>query len=193
MVDIGAGASFNTVTGDAETSKRTTSFNLNLNCNLDIFSTLVAEIQFGQLAGGDSLTTYTGRQFTNQFNAFCFRGQMQLGKLSKRLPNAIQRIYLSSGIGVINNKVQENRTSILVPFFTTAGKDKSSNFFVPLKLGYEFPLKNAYHEPILKIDIAYQLNFVLGDDIDGFAAGKYQDTFSQFSLGLKAGIFGRQW
>lgn len=193
-VDIGVGANLNTAAGDVETFKRTTGFHFNVNVNLDYFTTVIAEIQMGQLAGGDSINNYSGRQFTNQFNSFCFRGQMQLGRVFENFPDAVQRIYLSSGIGGISNNITKvSRSSILIPGYGTTGKDKSINFFVPARIGYEFPIKNAYKETMFKIDLGFQYNFVLGDEIDGYTVGKFKDTYSQLSVGFKKGVFGRRW
>ncbi|MBC7913038.1 MAG: hypothetical protein H7Y07_02850 [Pyrinomonadaceae bacterium] len=192
-IDAGVGANLNTVMGDAETLKRTTGAHINFNYNLDMFTALIAEIQFGTLAGGDTYTTTTGREFSNNFKSFCVRGQMQVGKIFYRLPHAIQKAYLSSGIGGINNNITSiNRMSFKLPGYSTAGRPKSTNFFVPLRLGYEYRIKNAYKEPILKIDLGYQHNFVLGDDIDGFTANK-KDIYSQLSLGFKIPLFGQRW
>lgn len=194
IFDIGMGANMNSASSDAETLKKTVGLHVNFNYNLDQFTSFVAEIQLGQLAGGDSATTFTGRQFTNQFNSVSIRGQIQLGKIFYRLPKEAQRIYISSGIGGINNNITNiNRDSQKILGYTTIGKEQSINLFVPARFGYEFPIKNAYRETILKIDLAYQHNFVLGDDIDGFAVGEFKDAFSQFSIGFKTGLLGRRW
>lgn len=194
IFDIGMGANMNSTSGDAETLKRTVGLHLNFNYNIDPYTNFLAEVQFGQLAGGDSAATFSGRQFTNQFNSVSVRGQMQLGKLFYRLPKEAQRVYISSGIGgIANNITNINRESQKIPGYSTIGKEQSINLFIPARLGYEFPVKNAYRETILKIDLAYQHNFVLGDDIDGFAAGKFKDAFSQFSIGFKTGLLGRRW
>lgn len=194
IFDIGLGANVNSAISDAETLKKTVGLHINFNYNLDQHTNFIAEVQLGQLAGGDSAATFTGRQFTNQFNSLIIRGQMQLGKIFYRLPKEAQRVYLSSGIGGINNKITSiNRDSQKIMGYSTMGKEQSINLFIPARIGYEFPLKNAYRETILKLDLAYQHNFILGDDIDGFSAGRFKDAISQFSIGFKTGLLGRRW
>src|ERR1700750_1412648 len=75
--DFGLGAGINTVYGDAETFTKTPSFHVNLTYNISPYVNYVFEVQVGQLKGGDSLKTLSGRQFVNQFTAVMMRAQVQ--------------------------------------------------------------------------------------------------------------------
>jgi hypothetical protein len=193
--DFGVAASINTVYGDAETIKQTPALHLNFNYNQTAFINHIVELQIGKLAGGDSVNTLSGRQFNNHFTAVVFRSQLQAGEFidysQSALANAFKNLYISTGIGAIfNNLVDVNRYSIKVPGFYTAGVNQSTNLFLPLRIGYEFKVFNQYDEPTLKIDFAYQYNYVFGDDIDGYRVGNQGDKFLQWSLGFKFAIGG---
>ena len=197
-VDIGAGLSVNTTTGDAETFRRTQSFQLNVNYNFTPYLNAIAEVQSGSLAGGDSLKTLSGRQFLNRFSALAFRGQAQLGQLlgnrSQKWAVLARDLYLGAGAGlIVNNITQINRTSNHFPDMANPGVNKSINLFVPVRIGYEFKIRDAYKDNKMKVDVAYTHNFVLGDDVDGYTTGRYKDAISQFSIGFKACLFGTKW
>lgn len=193
--DFGVSGGLNKVMGDAETQVQTKSIHVNFTYNVSPFLNYVLEGQTGDLKGGDAATTQSGREFTNNFKAVVFRAQLQAGELIDyshgRIANAFKNLYISTGVGyVINNMTYINRESILLPGVTTDGLDNSSHVFIPARIGYEFKIFNQYNQPSFKIDIAYQQNFVMGDNLDGFAVGTKNDMFSQITLGFKFALGG---
>ncbi|MEO8887260.1 MAG: hypothetical protein ABI367_14435 [Mucilaginibacter sp.] len=193
--DLGFAGGLNTVYGDAETKTTTKSLHVNFNYNVSPFINYVFEGQTGDLRGGDAATTPSGRQFTNNFTAFVFRGQVQAGEIMdyshSRIANALKNFYLSTGIGyVISHMTYINRNSILIPGYSTDGLDNSNQLFIPARIGYEFKVFNKYNQPSFKVDLGYQYNFVLGDNLDGFTAGTAKDAFSQITLGFKFALGG---
>jgi len=196
-IDVGAGFNRNVAYTDAETTKSTYALNLSIGYNVTPFVNLIAEYQKGKFAGGDSLNTQSGRQFTNSFNAVAFRFQLQAGEFFNYQKNAVydalKNIYVGAGVGIMGNNITDiNRKSILITDYdyVTPGEDKSQELFIPVRIGYEFKLYNQYSEPRIKFDIGYQHNFMLGDNLDGFNAGVANDTFSQIFIGVKFGIGG---
>lgn len=192
-VDIGFGFGYNKAYTDAETIKSTASAHLNIGYNFSPFTNFVVEYQNGKLSGGDALTTRSGRQFTNSFNSVAFRIQLQAGEFydysKSPFLNAFKNFYVASGVGVVFNNITEiNRESIQVTGYRTDGKDKSEELYIPVRIGYEIKLYNQYDEPSVKIDIGYQHQFIMGDNLDGFQAGAQNDSFSQIFLGIKFGI-----
>ncbi len=188
--DIGFGASINKVYGDAETQTNTPSIHFNLGYNVSPYINYIFEVQAGQLKGGDSVHTLSGRQFTNAFTAVMFRAQVQAGEVidysDSRLANAFKNFYLSTGIGfVVNHITSINRYSIQVPGVYTPGDNNSNEILIPARIGYEFKIFNNYGQPSVKIDLGYQYNFIMGDGLDGFTAGSAKDGYSQFTLGVK--------
>lgn len=191
--EVGTAIGLDKVYGDAETVTTTQSIHFNFTYNPTPFTNFVFEAQLGKLRGGDSVQTKSGRYFNNDFSAFIFRGQLQLGEIMdySRSPfkNALKNLYVSAGIGLVRNHItQVSRTSEKVPGYFTDGEDKSREPFLPLRIGYEFKLFNRYSQPSAKIDLAYGYNYVFGDNLDGFTAGTKKDAYSQITLGVKFAI-----
>jgi len=193
--DFGFSGAANNAYTDAETVPTTYAAHLNFTYNQTPFVNYIAEAQFGQLKGGDVVNTLSGRYFKNNYKALTFRAQLQAGELydfsRNQFYNGLKNIYVSAGVGVVYNNMQEiNRTSLYIEDFTAEGRDNSSEVFIPLKLGYELKLFNAYNEPNVKIDFGYQLNVDLGDQLDGIRAGSAKDVYSQFVIGFKFAVGG---
>ncbi|MDO3644285.1 MAG: hypothetical protein ACTHMI_08180 [Mucilaginibacter sp.] len=191
--DIGTAVGFDKVYGDAETVTTTQSIHFNFTYNATPFVNFVFETQLGKLRGGDSVLTKSGRYFNNDFAAFIFRGQLQLGEIMdysrSPLQNALKNLYVSAGLGFVRNHItQVSRNSQQIADFYTGGDDKSKEPFIPLRIGYEIKLFNRYSQPSAKIDLGYGYNYILGDDLDGFVAGGKKDVYTQFTLGVKFAI-----
>jgi len=187
--DVGLAGSFNSVTSDAQTAKSTISPQISLNYNQTPYINYILEVQAGKLEGGDSTKDLLGRQFSNSFTAFYFRAQLQMGEIidysQSPSANAFKNFYLSSGIGYIVNHLKVNRTSLTSPVVFTPGLYNNNEIAIPLRIGYEFKVFNDYGQPKFRIDIAYQKNFVLGDELDGLLANKNNDAYSQITIGFK--------
>ena len=188
--DVGVAAGINTVYGDAETFTKTPSVHFNFNYNVSPFVNYVFEIQAGQLKGGDSLKTVSGRQFSNSFTSVMIRVQLQAGEIidysQSQMSNAFKNLYISTGIGfVVNHITNINRYSILTPGFYTPGNNNSDELLIPARIGYEFKMFNKFDQPSVKIDLGYQYNFILGDGLDGYTVGKKKDAYSQITFGVK--------
>jgi len=192
--DLGVSGAANKVYGDAQSVKTTPSVNFSFNYNQTPFVNYILEVQAGKLEGGNALKDSSGRQFSNSFTAVMFRAQVQAGELidysQSAFGNALKNLYISSGVGFVVNHVTTNRYSVLIPEFYTPGEDNSNEILIPARIGYEFKVYNKYNEPSFKIDLAYQYNFILGDELDGFKAGKANDAYTQISLGIKFAIGG---
>jgi hypothetical protein len=193
--DIGVAAGFDQVSGDAQTKTTTQSIHFNLTFNVTPYTNFVFEAQLGRLEGGDSLTTSTGRQFTNDFSAFTFRGQLQMGEIfdysHSQFKNGLKNLYISTGIGYISNHITAiSRYSIKTPGVFTGGLNNSMEPFIPFRIGYEFKIYNQYDQPSFKVDLGYEYNLVLGDNLDGFETGSHFDVYTQFVVGVKFAIGG---
>jgi hypothetical protein len=193
--DLGFGGSINKVYGDAQTITSNKAAHLNFNYNVSPYVNYVLEFQTGELKGGDSVVTSTGRQFTNIYTAVMFRAQVQAGELidysQSAFANALKNLYLSTGIGfVVNHITKINRYSLQTPDFYTSGENNSNEILIPARIGYEFKMFNKYDQPSFKVDLGYQYNFILGDGLDGFIVGDKKDAYSQFTIGIKFAIGG---
>jgi hypothetical protein len=193
--DAGVAAGFNQVYGNAQTQPISESVHFNFTFNYTPFTNFVFEAQFGKLTGGDSIKTITGRYFNNNFSAYIFRGQLQLGEIldysHSQFENAVKNLYLSVGAGyVINDITKINRNSIQVPGLVSGGQNSSNELFVPLRLGYEFKIFNTYQQPSVKVDLGYQYNYVFGDGLDGFNTPKHDEAYTQIFIGVKFAVGG---
>ena len=186
--DIGVAGGINKVYGDAQTQKNTKSLHLSFTYNQTPFINYVFEAQIGNLAGGNAVKDLYGRQFSNDYSAYIARAQLQAGELidydNNAVANAFKNFYLSTGLGLVVNNNTTNRYSYQINLYTP-GENQSTEVFLPIRIGYEFKIFNAYNEPSVKIDLAYQYNYVFGDELDGFKAGNSNDTFTQVTLGVK--------
>jgi hypothetical protein len=189
--DIGFGGSINQLYGDAESVKSTKAANVSFIYNQTPFVNYIVEIQNGTLEGG-KLTSMSGRYFKNGYTALLFRGQLQAGEIidysNGGLMNILKNLYLSAGFGYIHNSIEEkdiNRLSNTTPQFTTPGLNKSNELYIPARIGYEFKFFNKYNQPSVKIDLAYQFNLDLSDNMDGFTAGRSKDNLIQYCIGVK--------
>jgi len=188
--DLGASVGFNTSKTDFAISHPTYSFAGHFTYNYSPYLNFVAEVQAGAVKA-DSLLILpsTGINYVNNFTAVSFRAQLQAGELfdysQSPIMNGLKNFYISSGVGVVYTdlKVYEGDQ------FTVG--DKSSSVFIPFRFGYEFKFFNSYSEPFLKLDLGYQLNYILSDNFDGITSGKYNDAFTQFSVGVKFAIGGK--
>ena len=107
------------------------------------------------------------------------------------LANALKNLYIGAGLGMIYSNITSiNRYSILLPGYYTPGVNSSSELFLPARIGYELKIFNQNQRPDFKIDVGYQMNFVFGDELDGFKAGIHNDALGQFTIGLKISVGG---
>jgi len=188
QVDLGVGIGLNQVSDGITPKTMTQSIHFNFTYNKTPYTNFVFEAQFGKLAGGDSTSAKSGGlQYNNNYAAFLFRGQLQLGEILdyQRSPfyNALKNLYVSAGLGFVVNHI----TSISRIGSFTPGLDNSNLPFIPVRLGYEFKIFNSYQQPNIKIDLGLQYNYVLGDNLDGYATGTNQ-AYIQYTLGVKFAI-----
>ncbi len=146
--------------------------------NFSPYIPISAELQFGTLSGGGLTPNIdkSGRQYTNQYEAFLLHGDFQLGEIlnyaDNDLLNVFKNFYIGSGVGFVFNNNTVQRTNVIPAngplTYVFPGKDKSVNLTVPLRFGYEFKIYNDYEEPFMAIDIGYTHNLVFGEGLDGY-------------------------
>ncbi|QEM08803.1 hypothetical protein [Mucilaginibacter rubeus] len=194
--DVGFAAGINQASSaDVQTLKTTPSINLNFTYNQSPFINYIFNVEVGRLKGGSPNTT-TQRQFENHFSAYSFRVQVQAGELidysQSAIANAFKNLYLSSGLGYINNNIVYRTDDALLLAYNQVlpFEPKTNEIFIPVRLGYEFKFFNSYNQPSVKIDLGYQYNFIMGDNLDGYVAGAHNDAYSQVTLGFKFAIGG---
>lgn len=193
--DVGAGVGINypIATDVTKALKYTSSAQFNFTYNHGPFVNYVFEGQFGSLKAGDPNQGY-GRTFENHFWAFALRVQLQVGELidysKSPVANAFKGFYVSTGVGYLVNHVKKGGDNSLPAGVQPAGDNNSQIPYIPVRIGYEIKLFNQYNDPGIKIDLGYQYNKVMNDNLDGYKAGRHNDAFTQFILGIKVGIGG---
>lgn len=202
---LGAGISSVKIHGDLNKAYKQAAYNVNFNYHYTPFVTFGVEAQFGKLASGnaDTAAVYYGEQSLNKYTAIILHADVQLGELINynddfsaipiltKILNGAKNIYVGTGAGVIfNNMDYINRTDFNDPNITFAGLDKSNELIIPVRIGYEYKFYNAYDEPKVRLDLGYQANFSVGDNMDGFKSGASSDWYSQITFGIKIGIGG---
>ena len=187
--DFGLSAGFNTAHTDFKNSKTGYSAIGHFSYNFTPYLNYIAEVQVGSIKG-DTLAIFPGTaySFNNNFTMVSFRAQLQMGEIMdysrSQFANFLKNIYISGGVGVIYTDLKIADSGIELV------EAKGSNIFIPAKIGYEIKFFNSYSEPVVKLDLGYQRNFVFSDNLDGISVGKSSDSISQFVIGLKFGIGG---
>jgi hypothetical protein len=164
------------------------------------FIPLTAELQFGHLTGGSTVSDQYGRQYSNNYQAFIVHGEIQLGELidfsGSRILDVLKDFYAGPGFGILNNNVHNQRTNLYdtgypVGTYVFPGSDHGINTMASFRAGYEFKFYNEFDEPYLRLDIEYVHNFVYGEGLDGYNdpssvfKNEHSDSYRQITIGLK--------
>jgi hypothetical protein len=193
---VGAGSSY--VRGYTNLNIQQNHFaeNVNVTYYYTAYIPITAEIQKGTLSGGSITLDPSKRQYTNNYLAFLVHADLQFGQIIDPYNDLFafaKDFYVGTGAGLMNDNDKVQRISPNDPTYVFPGKDRSINLMMPLRVGYEIKVLNAFSEPIVRIDIGYVQNFVFGQGLDGYndPPSKFKHNnisqYRQISLGL---IFG---
>lgn len=193
---VGAGYGITIAFAGEQTLTSSNAYNLNANCHFTPFISLSAEVQLGLLTGGDAIHDSFAKQFINDYKAFFLHGDVQLGEFidysHSGFLNGIKNIYAGIGAGILSNKISYIQTVNPIDTIPLTYAATSSNFVVPLRVGYEFKLFNQHDEPQFRFDIAYSFNTAFGQGLDGYtyARGSSVKFYNYISATLKFGFGG---
>ncbi|RZK83147.1 MAG: hypothetical protein EOO92_00180 [Pedobacter sp.] len=160
------------------------------------FFSMGAELQKGEIAGGDVATDPHERQFINSFNAFTLNGKLALGSFidysRNGLLNAIKHIYAGAGVGVIHNNMKSIvRYKPSDTDYKFPGVDSGNDVVFPLNLGVNFYLGSKSGIKKLAINLNLQGNVTIGEGMDGYNdspivfKNNNPDIYTYYSIGLK--------
>ncbi len=90
--------------------------------------------------------------------------------------------YLTAGYGLMGYDVDLTSTSGTSRF----NSETVHESFIPVGAGLKFGISNN-----LMLDLGYQMNFVDGDNLDGYRAGPQSDKFSYTHVGLEFALGGK--
>ncbi len=193
---IGAGGGAALADADIAQHLTKSAFFVNFNYNYSPYTTFTAELQAGNLAGGNPKTDKDTRAFVNSYKAVLLYADLQLGEYinyqNRTFLSAIKDIYVGSGFGVIQNQMSfVQRESLNNPGYIFPGQDVSTEIMLPLRVGYEFKFYNDYREPYIRLNLNYQENWVYGEGLDGYNdppamfKNNHVDRYALFSVGVK--------
>lgn len=194
---FGIGVNYNALFpyADLATGKNTNGFGITGYYNLSLYLPLGLEFQTGELSGGGVLTDFHGREYKNKYTAIIARGDIFLGQVIDYSYGGpiryLKDFYAGTGIGVISNNMEfiqrvQPKTGYVFP-----GKDKSLNLIMPIRVGYELKINNAYDEPFIGINLGYVINITWGEGLDGYGdsskdfKNNVPDLYRQVVLGVK--------
>lgn len=163
------------------------------------FLSLGGEFQMGQIRGGDMYTDPNEREFINSHKAANINGKIYLGSIldfnRNAFANAVKWLYVGAGLGVIKNDVErivvKPSTRNTANPYVFPGADKSTDLIVPLSTGINYYLPDRTGKPRIGFNLNYQLNFSLGEGIDGYDDSPIKfkngspDVYTYLSFGFR--------
>lgn len=110
--------------------------------------------------------------------------QLSLGNIYWMNRQYLVQPYLSAGYGLMGYKVTTKDNAGLEAKFN-AGENVEESF-IPAGVGLKFFLTDN-----INLDLGYTMNFVDGDNLDGYRAGPQNDKFSYTHIGLGFALGGK--
>lgn len=153
------------------------------------------EGQIGQINGGDIDKDPYHRQFINTYKAFTFTGKIALGAImdynKDSFSNTLKGLYVGSGIGIVQNNIDNVRYQLDQSKAIFPGKDKSKNLLIPLSAGINFYFNDQSGFTRYILNFNYQSNIAIGEGLDGYddSSIKFKngnpDIYTYFSAGFR--------
>lgn len=194
---LGLGVGNTHMYGDLEKSISEPAFRLNFERNINSFSGVGIEAEYGALSSEEFKNHWTsGLNMYNQYKAVDINGRVAIGQFFDYPKNhfykALYRLYLRSGFGVISN----NLTNITYKF---RNKDKldikdvsyrailtnETAVYIPVSVGFNINLTER-----CLFNINYKFVYAFSDYVDGYnfptgnAHNYFNDMYSVLSVGL---------
>lgn len=180
--------------------------NATIDVFLNPFLSIGGEGQAGKLSGSDEFSRWAINNFvTGNINIKVRAGQF-IGPLNDyrkfqydygTFRHYLSYAYVGTGFGIIRNMIEAQRYNEFVDEFPAEsfeGLNRNFEALIPLNIGIDIPLGTMFYKPTWAININYQFNFVLGNNVDGYnnSFSKNNDVYSYFSIGLKKALFERR-
>lgn len=177
----------------------------NLDYHFTPFITAGLEVQKGTLKSQDYTKDEHGRGFTNSYIAFSANAKFRAGEFTdfyySDFLNYTKGFYLSTGLGIIKNKVDNQKSKentakdingnpyTYTYYFPQA--DTKPNFLLPINVGIDFYFPDGWGDIRYILNINYQTNFTFGEGLDGYNDPKTTfknnapDMYNFLSIGIK--------
>jgi len=140
----------------------------------------------GKLEADNTNLLGNGSPTTNPFSDYetnigysgSINGYLSLGNIYWMNRKNVIQPYATAGYGLMSYKIDLVTKSGALQEFN--GGEHVRESFIPIGAGLKFVLTNN-----INLDLGYQMNFVDGDNLDGYRAGVQNDKFSYSHLGLE--------
>lgn len=175
---------------DATPSKNRATFGINAQHELTPYFALRANLNFGQLRGGDvqesSLMSYTNNYGQADLGIRFY--PLRLANMKERSGLAyLSKIYGGVGIGALKSNTRIN-DQLPSRSFSFMQDYKGTDLVIPVELGIKLPLGKIAKDPKFDLELYYRFFFMGTDKMDGYvpnlSSNKSNDAFSSFGIGI---------
>lgn len=161
-----------------------------LDASSKTYATDLAAIPIAYAAAYDPYYRY----YNNHYQSIAVHADIQLGEImdydnGSLLNRVIRNIYVGTGIGMVYNSINNNNRYNTDTTYVYGGTDHSNNVMIPVRVGYQLKLYNAYDEPFILLEAGYQMNYVFGYGLDGYSdplfTSRNFERYGGFNVGIK--------
>jgi len=143
-----------------------------------------ANVFVGKLNGDNAQLDSAGKSPYKSFNttinyAVDLTGNFTVGNISWRSMKTTIQPFLISGVGIMNYKPTLTTAAGVVENFKP-GNDVLNELYSPLGVGVKFNVARG-----VNVELAYQVNFVYSNNVDGYKWGTANDKYSYAHVGLE--------
>jgi len=146
-----------------------------------------ADLLMGKMNGDNAQPDASGKSpyksFTTTLNyAGSLSANFTLANVNWQFIKGSMQPYVTSGIGTMNYKPVLTTAAGITKDFKSGGS-AINELYIPVSLGVKFNISTG-----VNLELAYQLNFMYSDNIDGYHYGNNNDKFSYGHIGLEFAI-----
>jgi OOP family OmpA-OmpF porin len=135
------------------------------------------ELGNGSAPGGPYSSYETSVKYSGSINAY-----LSLANIYWMNRTNIIQPYITAGYGLMGYDVDLTSSAGTSRF----NSETINESFIPLGLGLKFGLSDN-----IMLDLGYQMNYVDGDNLDGYHSGPQNDKFSYTHIGLEFALGGK--
>jgi hypothetical protein len=153
------------------------------------YVSLGAEVQKGELAGGDIIFDALNKQFINSYLSATLNLRVSFGEFitdnqrRNDFLNFLSGVYGGIGFGIIKNKVSNVRY-FDVNYYP--GDDSSTEQVIPFNLGVNINFPDRWGYDRYSINVNLQTTIDMGEGLDGYTPDKRKnDIYSYCAVGLR--------
>ena len=188
QLTVGGGAGAATAYAGAEVPQTHAAFYAGISYYPFSFFTIGLEGQSGTLSGIPTFKTTNLKSFNNNYQALTLNASLYLGAFfdapKNGFLNVVKNFYGGVGYGVIAGSIN----NVEIPITGNVDHVNNTLKIIPFNAGYEYDIvRNAYNEPLLKIDVSARLNYVMGQGLDGYndSYAKSHSFYAFYNVGIK--------